>query len=48
MQELYKLDKVGYIRFASVYRSFQDVSDFRDALREVETPPPAGKRTRRG
>lgn len=47
MQELYKLDKVGYIRFASVYRSFQDISDFRDALREVETPPPAAKRTRR-
>jgi transcriptional repressor NrdR len=44
MEELYKLDKVGYIRFASVYRSFQDVSDFRDALQEVETPPPAGKR----
>lgn len=39
MQELYRLDKVGYIRFASVYRSFQDVSDFRDALREVETRP---------
>lgn len=47
MQELYKLDKVGYIRFASVYRSFQDVSDFHDALREVETPPPAGRRPRR-
>ena len=47
MQELYKLDKVGYIRFASVYRSFQDVSDFRDALREVETPPTAAKRPRR-
>ncbi len=47
MAELHKLDKVGYIRFASVYRSFQDVSDFRDALREVEAPPPAGKRTRR-
>lgn len=47
MQELYKLDKVGYIRFASVYRSFQDASDFRDALREVEAPPPAGKRPRR-
>jgi len=44
MQELYKLDKVAYIRFASVYRSFQDVSDFRDALKEVETP---GKRVRR-
>jgi len=38
MQELYKLDKVAYIRFASVYRSFQDVSDFRDALKEVEAP----------
>jgi len=36
MQELYKLDKVGYIRFASVYRSFQDAADFRDALKEVE------------
>ena len=48
MQELYKLDKVGYIRFASVYRSFQDVSDFRDALKEVEMPPPAAaKRPRR-
>lgn len=47
MQELYKLDKVAYIRFASVYRSFQDVSDFRDALREVEAPAPALKRPRR-
>ena len=28
MQELYKLDKVAYIRFASVYRSFQDVQIF--------------------
>ena len=44
MQELYVLDKVGYIRFASVYRSFQDVSDFRDALKEVEAP---GKRVRK-
>ncbi|WP_157315458.1 transcriptional regulator NrdR [Chitinibacter sp. FCG-7] len=33
--ELAKLDKVAYIRFASVYRSFQDVEDFRDVLREV-------------
>ena len=47
MQELYKLDKVAYIRFASVYRSFQDVSDFRDALKEVEAPLAALQRTRR-
>lgn len=38
MAELYKLDKVAYIRFASVYRSFQDVDDFRTMLHEVERP----------
>jgi transcriptional repressor NrdR len=36
MQELYKLDKVAYIRFASVYRSFQDAEDFRDAVRKLK------------
>ena len=35
MRELHKLDQVAYIRFASVYRSFSDVEDFRDAIREV-------------
>src|SRR5438552_12378029 len=43
MQELYKLDKVAYIRFASVYRSFQDAADFRDALKEVEPVSPRRK-----
>jgi len=43
MQELYKLDKVGYIRFASVYRSFQDAADFHDALKEVEPRSPRRK-----
>jgi transcriptional repressor NrdR len=36
MSELKRLDKVAYIRFASVYRAFQDPDDFRDALREVD------------
>ncbi|AKH38990.1 MULTISPECIES: transcriptional regulator NrdR [Nitrosomonas] len=36
MKELYKLDKVAYIRFASVYRSFQDVGDFQDVIKEVQ------------
>ncbi len=36
MEELRKLDKVAYIRFASVYKSFSDVDDFRDAIREVK------------
>lgn len=38
MKELYKLDKVAYIRFASVYRSFQDVDDFQDAIKEAKKP----------
>jgi transcriptional repressor NrdR len=42
MKELYKLDKVAYIRFASVYRSFQDVDDFQDAIKEAKKPQ--GKR----
>jgi transcriptional repressor NrdR len=35
MDELRKMDKVAYIRFASVYRSFQDVDDFRDVMRDL-------------
>jgi transcriptional repressor NrdR len=35
MEELRKMDKVAYIRFASVYRSFQDVDDFRDVMRDL-------------
>jgi transcriptional repressor NrdR len=37
MQALLKLDKVAYIRFASVYKSFQDVGDFADAVKAVRT-----------
>jgi transcriptional repressor NrdR len=39
MKELLKLDKVAYIRFASVYKSFQDVSDFADAVEAVRKSP---------
>jgi len=38
MRELKKLDKVAYIRFASVYRNFEDLDEFSDAIREVKTP----------
>ena len=37
MQALYQLDKVAYIRFASVYMSFQDVDDFNDVIKAVQT-----------
>ena len=35
MRELKKLDKVAYIRFASVYRSFEDIDEFRALVDEV-------------
>lgn len=35
MRELKKLDKVAYVRFASVYRSFEDVDEFRALVEEV-------------
>ena len=35
MRELKKLDKVAYIRFASVYRSFEDIDEFKKLVDEV-------------
>ena len=35
MEELRSLDKVAYVRFASVYRNFEDVQKFADMAREV-------------
>jgi len=38
MHELKKIDKVAYVRFASVYRSFEDVDEFSDLVKEVSLP----------
>ncbi|MDN5966272.1 MAG: transcriptional regulator NrdR [Lactococcus sp.] len=35
MEELADLDEITYVRFASVYRSFKDVSDLEDLLRNI-------------
>ena len=35
MRELRKLDKVAYVRFASVYRSFEDIDEFKTLVDEV-------------
>ena len=43
MAELRKLDHVGYVRFASVYRSFEDVADFREELDRLERDAAAGE-----
>ena len=40
MAELKHLDKVAYVRFASVYRNFEDVDEFSDIIREVSHPSP--------
>ncbi|MFA7667088.1 MAG: transcriptional regulator NrdR [Burkholderiaceae bacterium] len=37
MRELRKLDKIGYVRFASVYRKFEDVDEFSEVIQEVQT-----------
>ena len=39
MDELRTLDQVAYVRFASVYRSFQDVNAFRDEIDRLEKQP---------
>lgn len=45
MERLRKLDQVAYVRFASVYRQFEDVHDFVEELRpmllEAAPPPPS-------
>ena len=47
MRELYRLDKVAYIRFASVYKDFQDPEDFRDVLKDVIKEVPKASPRRR-
>lgn len=35
VKKIRKLDNIAYIRFASVYRNFQDINDFKKVMREV-------------
>jgi transcriptional repressor NrdR len=48
MRELHQLDQVAYVRFASVYRSFQDVGEFmrelQDLLKDRRPRPKRGNR----
>ncbi len=49
MRHLYDLDKVAYVRFSSVYRSFQDIDEFMSELRDLirERSADEDKRARR-
>ena len=39
MEELHALDQVAYVRFASVYRKFEDVNAFREEIERLESQP---------
>lgn len=39
MEQLSKLDQVAYVRFASVYRSFQDISEFQREIERLKGAP---------
>ncbi len=39
MEELRRLDVVAYVRFASVYRSFQDVTEFQQEIERLQSLP---------
>jgi transcriptional repressor NrdR len=41
MTKLRELDEVAYVRFASVYRSFQDLSEFQDELNRLNALKPS-------
>ena len=46
MDELKQLDPVAYVRFASVYRSFQDLNAFSEELQRLQNEPPGEVRRR--
>jgi transcriptional repressor NrdR len=45
MEELRSLDEVAFVRFASIYRSFQDVTEFQDEISRLQLTP--DRRTRK-
>ncbi len=47
MEELREIDQVAYVRFASVYRSFQDVDAFSDEIRRLQEQTVRGRSARR-
>lgn len=48
MNELIKLDQVAYVRFASVYKSFEDINEFVKAIDEIKVEPASGSRGQKG
>jgi transcriptional repressor NrdR len=46
LADLRRLDEVAYIRFASVYKDFQEISDFQDELISLQKKEPAKRRSK--
>ena len=45
MEEIHGLDEVAYVRFASVYRSFQDITEFQEEIQRLRSrPSPSAER----
>lgn len=44
MMELYQLDEVAYVRFASVYRKFKDISEFISEVKDIESKSDENKK----
>ena len=45
MEELHGLDEIAYVRFASIYRSFQDITEFQEEIQRLRSRPrPVEKR----
>jgi len=44
IEELRALDEVAYVRFASIYRSFQDVTEFQDEIERMQQRAPRRRR----
>ena len=47
MSYLKKLDKVAYVRFASVYKDFQDITDFSDLFKDIGIPVKKSNKNKR-
>lgn len=47
MKELREIDQVAYVRFASVYRSFQDVDAFSEEIKRLQAETVRGRKSRR-
>ncbi len=46
MERLKKVDEVAYVRYASVYRSFKDLSSFMTELKQMMKPPKKSRKTK--